>query len=81
MKMPDDILLGAPRLLLRGDGYLFVENHHGVIEYGGTRLRMRVRFGEILVEGEGLALSSLGGADLLVTGQIRVVTLTRQSHA
>ena len=73
--IPEDIVLGMPRVLLRGDSSLLLENHRGVLEYAPERLRVRTSLGVMTVEGEGLTLTALGDTDLMLTGSIRGVTL------
>ncbi len=69
--LPEDIVLGMPRVVLRGDSLLFLENHKGVVEYSPNRLRIKTSLGIVIVDGEELVLSALGENDLMVTGLIR----------
>lgn len=72
--LPEDVL-GMPRLVLRGDRELMLENHKGIVEYAPERLRVRTELGVMAVEGEGLTLASLGECDLLISGLIRLIRL------
>jgi len=74
--LPEDIVLGMPRVLLRGDSMLLLENHRGIVEYGPERLRVSTALGILLIAGENLMLSSLGAEDLLLTGAITSVAFT-----
>ncbi len=69
--LPEDVVLGLPRILMRGDSQLLLENHRGVVEYAPEKLRVRTALGMLTVEGERLVLSSLGEEDLMISGSIR----------
>ena len=75
--MPEDIVLGMPRVLLRGDSMLLVENHKGVVEYGPERLRVQTALGILVIEGERLSLSALGEEDLMLSGLVRSVVFAK----
>jgi len=77
--LPEDVVLGMPRVLLRGDSKLLLENHRGGVEYGPERLRVRTALGILTVEGAALTLSQLGENDLLLSGTIRSVTFAEGS--
>ena len=54
-----------------GDGrWLSVRGHRGIMEYGSSGLRLRLKEGVLLIEGEGLILESMDGEDVLVSGRI-----------
>lgn len=75
--LPEDILLGMPRVLLRGDSSLFLENHLGIVEYAPERIRIRTQLGVVTVEGEGIALSQLGESDVLLSGAIEQISFAK----
>lgn len=77
MALPEDIVLGMPRVLLRGDSSLLLENHHGVIEYTQERLRIRTMLGIVVVEGVDLCLTELGERDLMLSGTIEGIALSK----
>ena len=71
--LPEDVILGSPRILLRGDRTLFIENHQGVVEYSAEKLRIKTLLGVLSVEGSSLTLSALGEEDLMLTGTIKSI--------
>ena len=73
--LPEDVMLGMPRMVLCGGRRMLMENHQGIVEYGPERLRVKTASGVVIVEGEDLTLSSLGETDLMVTGEIRRIEL------
>ncbi|HIT68370.1 MAG TPA: sporulation protein YqfC [Candidatus Aphodomonas merdavium] len=73
--LPQDVMLGMPRIVLCGDSQMLLENHRGIVEYAQDRLRVRTALGVLTVEGENLTLCAMGQEDLQVTGTIRSVQL------
>ncbi|MDD7445948.1 MAG: YabP/YqfC family sporulation protein [Clostridiales bacterium] len=73
--LPEDVMLGMPRMVLCGGRRMLMENHQGIVEYGPERLRVKTAAGVVIVEGEDLTLASLGETDLMVTGEIRRIEL------
>ena len=67
-----------PIVELYGDQRVIIENHHGVTEYGRDKIRVRVRFGSILVCGSELMLCRMHGQQLVISGCIYAVTLDRR---
>jgi len=72
--LPEDVILGTPRVLLRGDRMLLIENHQGVIEYCAEKLRVKTSLGVLGVDGVALTLSELGEEDLMLTGGIKSIS-------
>lgn len=72
--LPEDVILGTPRVLLRGDRMLLIENHHGVVEYSAEKMRIKTAIGILSVDGSTLTLSSLGEEDLMLTGVIKSIS-------
>ncbi len=74
-------LPGQPLLELYGDGRVLIENHQGIQEYGNERIRIRVKFGGICVCGEQLQLCRMQDNQLIITGRIQAITLTKGGRA
>lgn len=72
--LPEDVILGTPRVLLRGDRMLLIENHQGVVEYSAEKMRIKTAIGILSVDGSTLTLSSLGEEDLMLTGVIKSIS-------
>lgn len=72
--LPDDVVLGMPRVLLRGNRMLFIENHQGVVEYSTEKLRIKTALGILDVEGSTFMLVKLGEEDLMLTGSIKSIS-------
>lgn len=71
--LPEDVVLGLPRLVLSGDTSLMLENHQGVVAYGDTVIRLRTACGILTVEGESMTLAQMGKHDLMLRGTIRAI--------
>lgn len=77
LDLMDEPLPRQPLVELYGSGRVIIENHGGVTEYGREQIRVRVRFGSILICGNGLMLCRMYGQQLVITGSITAITLDR----
>lgn len=75
--LPDEPVPGQPLLELYGTHRALVEHHCGVIEYGDTRIRIKVKFGDICIDGRALELKRMTKGQLIISGCIHGVTLQR----
>lgn len=72
--IPEDVLMGWPKLIWYGRRRLIVEQHQGIHSYEESTIRLRTSCGLLTVEGAGLQISHYGPMDAVVTGEIaRVV--------
>jgi len=71
--LPEEVLFGVPKVVLVGAERALVENHKGVVEYAGERVRVRTECGLLEITGAGLTLGHLGKSDLVVQGKIERV--------
>ena len=72
--LPDDVVLGVPRLLLMGYRELTIENHRGVHDITPELIRVHTRCGTLAVRGVRLTLRYIGRDDLAITGEIASLT-------
>lgn len=77
MDLADEPIPGQPLLELFGTHRALVEHHSGVTEYGENRIRVKVKFGEICIEGSNLELKRMNKGQLIISGCIQCVHLTR----
>lgn len=75
LELQHDVALNLPLLHITGSERLLMENHKGLLEYARNRIRIASTAGTVEIEGEGLAIKSVGRDDLLITGAIRSVNL------
>lgn len=71
-------LPGVPIIELAGDRRVLIENHFGVREYSRERIGVKVKFGLIVVCGQGLELSRMTRQVLVIQGNVETVTLERR---
>lgn len=69
---------GRPIVELAGDSRVLIEHHFGVKEYGAGRITVKMRYGELSVEGEGLEILRMTKDQLVIRGTILALTLHRR---
>lgn len=73
--LPVDALTGLPRIELVGDRELRMENHKGILAYGSEEIHVSGGAFLVKISGEKLELRAMTGLELLITGEIRQITL------
>lgn len=63
---------------LAGDCRVLVERHGGIIEYGSTKIRVSVNYGQLCVQGCNLELISMTKSQLIIGGEIDSMTVIRR---
>lgn len=70
LNLPEDALLGAPRVTLSGSHRVLIENHRGLknleselVLIAGKRVQIRIR-------GTELNLETMNASEMLISGQI-----------
>lgn len=66
-----------PLVELSGEQRVLIENHHGVILYSGTEIRVRVSYGAVRVCGRSLRLQQMTRERLVITGCMDCIQLDR----
>lgn len=77
LELPPDVLLDLPRLLWLGGHSVTVENHRGLLEYTPRLVRIRVRDGQVIVEGARLRIERMTDADISLRGELVAVRMER----
>ena len=77
-ELPGERIPGQSLLELAADRRVLIENHGGVTQYSRSRIGIKVRFGQILVCGCNLELARMTKEQLVITGRIESITLTRR---
>ena len=65
---------------MHDDSRVLVENHRGICEYGNCRIRIRVRYGEVVICGHALKLSRMSDRQLIVSGSIDQLLLNKRRN-
>lgn len=71
---------GEPLVELVADNRILIENHMGVIGYDSEQIRVKVKFGQLIVIGSALMLSRMSKEQLLITGCIDSLQLCRREY-
>jgi len=74
--LPADVIAGLPKIELVGDKELRIENHRGILAYGGEEIHVSGGPFVIRIQGEGLELRAMTGLELLITGRISGIQLS-----
>ncbi len=69
---------GLPLVELVGECRVLIENHMGVMAYEDSQIRVKVKFGQIIVCGRSLTLCRMTKEQLLISGNIDSVALCRR---
>lgn len=64
-------------LELCADRRILIENHQGITCYGPERIGVKVRFGQIIVNGSSLRLCKMQAHQLVILGNIQEITLEK----
>lgn len=78
MDLPGEPIPGQPLAELAGDRRLLIEHHRGVTQYSREQICVKVSYGHIQVCGSCLELSRMTAEQLVISGQIRQITLLRR---
>lgn len=70
-------LPNLPIIEVAGERRVLIENHYGVTEYGTNAIRVRVKFGQISVEGSSLELAKMSKGQLVISGCVDCIRLLR----
>lgn len=71
--LPADALAGAPRITLTGRSHAVIENHEGLLAYGGELIEVKARHMRIRITGSELLLRAMNVSTLVITGKIAAV--------
>lgn len=78
MELAEEPLPGQPLVEICGERRLLIENHRGVNLYGSETIRVRVAFGEVVVQGRDLTFGRMTRTQLMICGNIDAVSLVRR---
>ena len=76
---PQELLPGMPLIEITGAGRVLIENHGGVTEYETDRIRVRLRFGAVVIRGNRLKITRMSKCQLVISGSLAGVDLERGS--
>ena len=73
LKLPADILVGAPILTATGKNQLCLENYKGIIEYTGSIIRVQTKVCKINIEGKDLNIEYFTEEEMRISGIINAI--------
>ena len=76
--LQDEAIPGLPLIEIVGDRRVLIEHHCGVTEYGCNQICIKVKQGTIEVYGNKLELALMTKEQLIISGYIEGVKLTRR---
>ncbi|GAW93443.1 hypothetical protein KKC1_25770 [Calderihabitans maritimus] len=74
LEIPREILMDLPKITLIGDQQFIMENHRGIIEFTGNKVRIAAASGEVEVRGNGLVIRSIFSEEIVLEGKIGSVS-------
>ena len=74
--LPADVVAGLPHVEVVGNREFYMENHRGILSYGGEEIHISGGRLIVKVRGANLELRAMNGSELLITGEIAGVDLT-----
>ncbi len=78
MELAEETMPHQSVLELCNDHRVLIENHAGVEEYSLERIRVKVRFGQILIIGSDLRMRKMEGNVLVICGNVKQIDLMRR---
>lgn len=73
LELPREIILNLPRVTVIGTLQCYLENHRGIIEYTGERVRVAIDSGELIIDGQYLVIRYLADEEIAVDGNITAI--------
>lgn len=80
MDLIGEPLPGQPLVELAGDRRVLIEHHGGVVQYCREQICVRVCYGTVCISGCGLEINRMSGQQLVVSGRIDQITITRKGR-
>lgn len=75
LDLPEEVVLNLPKITVIAGIQVIIENHRGILEYKPTCLRIRVRNGEIRLEGKSLSIGHINDTEVVVDGTITSIII------
>lgn len=72
-----EVMNKLPLVEVAGHNRVLIENHQGVIGYSTEEIQIKVCYGRISLTGSKLCFAQINREQLVVTGEIRGITLCR----
>lgn len=73
MRLPADILAGAPIITATGRNELCLENYKGIIEFTGSQIKIQTKLCRVVIEGKQLNILYFTEDEMRITGFIQAI--------
>lgn len=80
LDLPAEPMPGLPLVEISGERRVLIENHGGVTQYGRDKICVKVKYGQVAVQGCGLELARMTKEQLIICGRIDCVSLQRRER-
>ena len=68
LKLPSDMLAGAPIVTAIGRNEVCIENYKGILEYNSCLIKILTKIGTVIIEGKNLNISYFTNDEMKITG-------------
>lgn len=73
LKLPSDLLAGAPIITAIGRNEICIENYKGILEYNHSYIKILTKIGRIKIEGKNLSIAYFTNDEMKITGIIHTI--------
>lgn len=70
LRLPSDMLAGAPIITAIGRNELYIENYKGILEYSNNFIRILTKIGRMNIEGKNLNIVYFTNDEMKIIGMI-----------
>lgn len=74
LKLPADILAGAPIVTATGRNQICIENYKGIIEYTGKLIKIQTKLCKVCIEGTNLNIDYYTNDEMQISGIINTIS-------
>lgn len=73
VNIPMENVLNKPKIIIKGDGEITIENHKGILSFEKEKVRINSKIGVITIEGINFEILYIGGYTLTISGRFKRV--------
>ncbi|NLC69472.1 MAG: sporulation protein YqfC [Clostridiaceae bacterium] len=70
LELPQEVMLGTPKMVLTGNNRLLVENCRGIVEFEKQKIRLSTLDGFVKIQGEYLSIKEISRENVIIIGEI-----------
>jgi sporulation protein YqfC len=74
LKLPSDVLVGAPIITAFGRNEICIENYKSILEYNDNFIKILSKIGSIIIEGKNLKISYFTNDEMKITGLVHSIS-------